>query len=241
MDEITRLHCLAVMGIQSWVLHAPTKATVSLSPMIKLTEKPTEQVPLLKVSSPIAEPLTLSWQQLQIQVKTCQKCSLARDRIQTVFGSGDPKANWLFIGEAPGEQEDLQGLPFVGRAGALLTEMLRAIGLEREQVYIANIVKCRPPNNRDPNTEEIVACQSYLNQQISQICPKVIIAVGRVAAHHLLKTQEPLSKLRGKVHYYQQIPLIVIYHPAYLLRSLTQKRKAWEDLQFALNFYQTGA
>jgi DNA polymerase len=156
-------------------------------------------------------------------------------RTQTVFGVGDRRADWLVIGEAPGADEDQQGEPFVGRAGQLLNAMLFAIGLAREQVYIANILKCRPPGNRDPRPEEVVCCEPYLFRQIELIQPKIILAVGRIAAQNLLKTDTPIGKLRGQLHRFGAagIPVVVTYHPAYLLRSPTEKRKAWDDLQFA--------
>jgi DNA polymerase len=180
-----------------------------------------------------------NWQTLQNEVAQCRNCSLCETRKQTVFGTGNQQADWLFIGEAPGEQEDLQGQPFVGPAGALLTEMIRAIGLSRDRVFIANILKCRPPQNRDPKVQEILACQSFLHRQIALIQPKIIIAVGRIAAQHLLNTTDTLGNLRGKVYQYHNIPLLVVYHPAYLLRSLPQKRKAWQDLQLAIKTYQS--
>jgi DNA polymerase len=179
------------------------------------------------------------WKKLQYEVSICRACSLCETRTQTVFGVGNKHADWLLIGEAPGRDEDLQGEPFVGRAGQLLNEMIRAIGLQRQQVYIANILKCRPPNNRDPQAEEIEACNAFLQQQIGLIQPKIILAVGRVAAQNLLQTQQPLSRLRGIRHQLDGIPMIVVHHPAYLLRSLTEKAKAWEDLQFALSIYQS--
>lgn len=178
------------------------------------------------------------WDNLQQTVAQCRNCSLCETRTQTVFGSGSRQAQWLLIGEAPGQQEDLQGAPFVGSAGKLLTEMLRAIGLSRDEVYIANVLKCRPPNNRDPKPEEIAACNAYLQQQIHLLQPRIILAVGRIAAHHLLQTDASLGKLRGKVHKFNNIPLIVVYHPAYLLRSLPEKRKTWQDLQMAMRFYE---
>jgi DNA polymerase len=144
----------------------------------------------------------------------------------------------MAIGEAPGEQEDLQGEPFVGRAGLLLNEMLRSIGLLREQVYIANILKCRPPKNRDPQANEAAACEEYLKQQLGLVKPKIILAVGRIAAQNLLKTTVPVGKLRGKVHNYQGVPLVVVYHPAYLLRSPLEKRAAFDDLRLALQTYR---
>jgi DNA polymerase len=155
-----------------------------------------------------------------------------------VFGVGNRQARWLVIGEAPGEQEDLQGEPFVGRAGLLLNEMLRAIGLRRDEVYIANILKCRPPGNRDPRPEEVAACEGFLKRQIALLRPRIILAVGRIAAQSLLKTATPISKLRGQVHRYQGIPLVITYHPAYLLRSPQEKRKAWRDLLLARHTFR---
>jgi DNA polymerase len=157
-----------------------------------------------------------------------------------VFGVGNRNAQLLVIGEAPGADEDRQGEPFVGRAGQLLNEMLKAIGFKRTDVYIANILKCRPPNNRDPSLEEATCCEPFLLQQIELINPKLILSVGRISAHNLLKTQIQIGKLRGKVHQYgeKRIPLIVTYHPAYLLRSLSQKAEAWKDLQMVLKLLQ---
>lgn len=177
---------------------------------------------------------------LRTQVAACTKCTLSEDRIQTVFGVGDPHADWLVIGEAPGAEEDKRGEPFVGRAGKLLDSMLLAIGLRRRQVFIANILKCRPPSNRDPRPEEVAACEPYLQQQIALINPRIIFAVGRVAAQNLLKTDLPIGKMRGACYYYPEpkIPVVVSYHPAYLLRSPGQKRKAWADLKMAMNIYR---
>ncbi len=180
------------------------------------------------------------WEDLQQQVKACVKCDLHKTRTQTVFGVGNVQADWLIIGEAPGQDEDLQGEPFVGRAGKLLNSMLRAIGLQREQVYIANIMKCRPPNNRDPRPEEVACCEGYLQQQIKMIKPKIILAVGRIAAHNLLKVDTPIGQMRGKRYEYPHgnVPVVLTYHPAYLLRSPKEKRKAWQDLQYAKKIYQ---
>ncbi len=165
-------------------------------------------------------------------VSACQRCDLHKSRTQTVFGCGSPDADWLFVGEAPGHNEDLQGQPFVGRAGQLLDRMIAALGMAREQVFIANVLKCRPPNNRDPLPREIEQCEPYLHRQLALIRPKVIVALGRISAQALLKTTAPLSKLRGRVHRYgpDDIPLVATYHPAYLLRSPGQKAAAWEDL-----------
>jgi uracil-DNA glycosylase family 4 len=174
------------------------------------------------------------WATLALTVSQCQRCDLHKTRTQTVFGVGNRQADLLIIGEAPGADEDRQGEPFVGRAGQLLNEMLKAIGMQRQQVYIANILKCRPPNNRDPKPEEAAECSEYLYRQIALIQPKLILALGRIAAQRLLKTDTALGRLRGKVHQHPEtgVPLVVTYHPAYLLRTPSDKRKAWEDLLF---------
>lgn len=176
----------------------------------------------------------MDWATLEGAVKECTACDLRAGCTQTVFGVGDRQAQWLVIGEAPGADEDRQGEPFVGRAGQLLNSMLLAIGLKREQVYIANVLKCRPPNNRDPKPEEAELCRPFLERQIALIRPKIILAVGRIAAQNLLHTETPIGRLRGQVHRLEGIPLVVTYHPAYLLRSPGEKRKAWVDLQLAV-------
>jgi uracil-DNA glycosylase family 4 len=163
-------------------------------------------------------------------VLACQRCRLSKTRTQTVFGIGNEQADVMVIGEAPGFHEDQQGEPFVGRAGQLLNAMLLAIGLTREQVFIANIIKCRPPNNRDPLPDEVETCTEYLVQQIDFIKPKVICALGRISAQYLLKREEALGKLRQQTHHYQNIPLIATYHPAYLLRNPIDKKKTYQDL-----------
>ncbi len=181
-----------------------------------------------------SEVVQMGWPQLKACVKDCARCVLHQKRKQSVFGVGDEKANWLFVGEAPGADEDAQGEPFVGQAGKLLDNMLKTIDLKRgEDVYIANVVKCRPPGNRNPEPDEARACEPYLTRQIQLIQPKLIVALGKVAAVNLLARDVPVASLRNKVHEYQGIPLIVMYHPAYLLRSLPDKAKAWEDLLFA--------
>ncbi|MBK5963280.1 uracil-DNA glycosylase [Thiocystis minor] len=175
---------------------------------------------------------TMDWDPLMAAVAACRACGLCETRTQTVFGVGNRNADLLVIGEAPGADEDRQGEPFVGRAGQLLTPMLGAIGLSREQVYITNVLKCRPPGNRDPKPEEIQRCEGYLRRQVTLIRPRVILAVGRIAAQSLLRTDEPVGRLRGRWFAFGEasIPLRVTYHPAYLLRSPEQKAKAWEDL-----------
>ncbi len=190
-----------------------------------------------------ADVSTLDWTELRARVTACTACELHKARTQTVFGVGNLQAQWLVIGEAPGADEDRQGEPFVGRAGQLLDSMLRAIGMPREQVYIANILKCRPPGNRDPKPEEASCCTPFLHRQIALIRPKVILAVGRIAAQNLLATTVPIGKLRGQVHRYGPLatPLVITYHPAYLLRSPGEKRKAWIDLKFARSVHEGGA
>lgn len=181
----------------------------------------------------------MDWQSLQQSVQSCQACGLAKTRTQTVFGTGDVHADWLFVGEAPGEEEDRQGDPFVGPAGKLLDNMLAAIQLRRGQnVFIANVLKCRPPENRDPHDEEISQCQPYLKRQVALIQPKLIVALGKFAAQTLLQSENMLAEntlasLRGQLHDYHGVPVIVTYHPAYLLRNVADKAKAWEDLCFA--------
>jgi DNA polymerase len=178
---------------------------------------------------------------LRTIVANCTACPLHKSRTQTVFGIGNPKADLMLIGEAPGFYEDQKGEPFVGRAGQLLNAMLQAIGLNRSTIYIANILKCRPPNNRDPLPEEVECCTPFLEKQIALIQPKLLLALGRIAAHHLLNTQTSLGQMRGKLHTYgtHNIPLIVTYHPAYLLRNPQDKSKAFQDLQKVLKTLQT--
>jgi DNA polymerase len=186
---------------------------------------------------------TMDWAALRATVADCRLCPLHESRTQAVFGVGNPQADWLIIGEAPGAEEDRRGEPFVGRAGQLLDAMLAALGLSRQTVYIANILKCRPPNNRDPQPEEALACAPYLDRQIELIEPGLIVALGRVAAQRLLGTEAPLGRLRGTVHRYgaRDIPVIVTYHPAYLLRRPGEKSKSWRDLLFAASVLREAA
>ena len=176
---------------------------------------------------------------LSDEVRLCQACSLHQHRQNTVFGHGPIEADWLFVGEAPGSEEDKQGLPFVGRAGQLLNSILFSIGLARDKVYITNVLKCRPPRNRDPMGEEVTQCEPYLHYQIDRIKPEIIVAMGRFAAQALLKSTASIAELRGKRYEYseQKIPLVVTYHPAYLLRSQLEKKKVWNDLQFAHSLF----
>ena len=181
----------------------------------------------------------LDWDELRDAVAACQRCDLHATRTQTVFGVGNREARWMFIGEAPGAEEDRQGEPFVGRAGQLLTSMIHALGMRREDVFIANVLKCRPPDNRDPKPGEAASCRRYLERQVALVNPTLVIAVGRIAAQNLLATETPIAKLRGKVHSFgaQAWPLVVTYHPAYLLRSPSEKRKSWQDLLHARQLF----
>ena len=176
---------------------------------------------------------SLDWDALGECVAGCTRCDLHKSRTQTVFGVGNKEARWMIIGEAPGAEEDRRGEPFVGRAGKLLDEMLKAVGERRDSVFIANILKCRPPNNRDPKPAEADACRGYLERQIELVDPEIILAVGRIAAQALLGSDAPVGRLRGKRHSLGDVPLVVTYHPAYLLRSPSQKVKAWDDLCMA--------
>ncbi len=188
----------------------------------------------LGVAAPQEQAAELDWTGLKAAVAGCMACELHKTRNRTVFGVGDENADWLFVGEAPGADEDAMGEPFVGQAGKLLDNMLKSIGLKRgENVYIANVVKSRPPGNRNPLPGEIAACLPYLKRQIELIRPRLIVTLGKIASETLLGREATIASLRGKVHTYQGIPLIVTYHPAYLLRTLNDKAKAWEDLSLA--------
>jgi uracil-DNA glycosylase family 4 len=191
-------------------------------------------VPALAQEDRTARILRMDWAELTAAVAKCQACPLAKTRTNTVFGVGDQQADWLIVGEAPGAEEDARGEPFVGQGGKLLDNMLASVGLKRgANVYIANVLKCRPPGNRNPELAEVAQCSPYLQRQIQLIQPRLIIAMGRFAAQTLLQTDATIGSLRGRLHHYRGVPLIVSYHPAYLLRSLTEKAKAWEDLCFA--------
>lgn len=235
MRDSKQREYLEAMGIRTWVRRERPQTVVADAPAALDSALPGDEslLPADRVAS-VDAPIT--WQALREQVVACQACpELVANRTQTVFGVGNQNADWLVIGEAPGADEDRQGEPFVGRAGQLLNNMLLSIGLKRELVYIANILKCRPPNNRDPRAEEALACEPFLKQQIELIKPRIILVVGRIAAQNLLKTEQPIGKLRGQVYQYgdTRIPVVVTYHPAYLLRSPTEKHKAWTDLCFA--------
>ena len=233
-NEAIRRQYLNAMGICVWEQRPPptNPATVADVANVEATPPTAGEVDPPEVAG-------LDWTVLQQRVSECRLCGLHATRTQTVFGVGDQNADWLFIGEAPGVDEDRQGEPFVGRAGKLLNAMLFALGLKREMVYIANVLKCRPPKNRDPQTEEVVSCEPYLLRQIELIAPRVIIALGRHAAHSLLKTELPLGRLRGQRMQYHHIPLVVTYHPAYLLRNPADKTKVWQDLCLARQIVET--
>jgi DNA polymerase len=223
INDKLRREYLEAMGIPVWERRA-----LSVVPVTNVSRKVT-MAPTPTVVARSNE-LSTGWDALEEAVRSCTRCSLHSTRTQTVFGVGNRQAQWMFVGEAPGADEDRLGEPFVGAAGKLLNAMLAALGLKREQVYIANVLKCRPPNNRDPQANEVEQCEPNLIRQIELIQPKMIVALGRHAAHSLLKTDLALSRLRGQRLSYQNIPLVVTYHPAYLLRSPSDKRKAWEDL-----------
>ncbi|QRR10496.1 uracil-DNA glycosylase [Burkholderia sp. MS455] len=191
--------------------------------------------PLPAESRPAETPVAmLDWDALAARVRDCTRCRLCEKRTNTVFGVGDREADWMLIGEAPGENEDKQGEPFVGQAGKLLDNMLQSLALKRgDNVYIANVIKCRPPGNRNPEPDEVASCEPYLQRQVALVKPKLIVALGRFAAQTLLKTDASIASLRGRVHEYEGVPVIVTYHPAYLLRSLQDKSKAWADLCLA--------
>jgi uracil-DNA glycosylase len=210
--------------------------------------QPAISVPM-RVSTPGADRATgvesMSWDELRAAVAGCRACSLCEGRTQTVFGVGHPQAHWMIVGEAPGEQEDLRGEPFVGAAGQLLDQMLKAVGLTRgeaapeRQVFIANTLKCRPPRNRNPEPGELAACEPYLQRQITLVQPRLILAMGRFAAQQLLRSTEAIGRLRGRVHRLGETPVVVTYHPAYLLRNPVDKARAWEDLCLALEVLET--
>jgi uracil-DNA glycosylase family 4 len=217
-----RLQRLAEMGIVSWQQRQSTSASPEATiPITSATASQEHSVPSSDIET------------LRAQVRDCQQCELHQSRTQTVFGSGSLHAKLFIIGEAPGADEDASGEPFVGRAGKLLNSMLEAIGLQRDEVYIANILKCRPPGNRDPKPEEVAECSGYLNRQINLVAPQLILAIGRVAAQNLLGVSTPIGKLRGGEYQHpgSSIPVLITYHPAYLLRSPREKRKAWDDLK----------
>jgi DNA polymerase len=223
---------------------APAAAVLAASPAAGLHVAPAAELLVPYITEPANDIASMDWTRLKAVVADCVKCGLCQNRTRTVFGVGDQKANWLFIGEGPGYNEDLQGEPFVGDAGKLLDNMLLAMGLKRgENAYIANVVKCRSTDadgrDRPPSPEEVAACLPYLQRQIELIQPTIIVALGKAAALSLLNLDPDtqVSTLRGTVHRYRELPLVVTYHPAYLLRNLADKKKAWADLRLAMATY----
>jgi uracil-DNA glycosylase len=235
---------LSEMGIRLWVPAVEPEPVLpeASAPLPQPAAAPAAQAPpaQAKHGPRPAGIATMDWPALREAVSGCTACKLCSGRTQTVFGVGHPRAHWMIVGEAPGEQEDRQGEPFVGKSGQLLDNMLRAIALTRgeappaQQVYIANTVKCRPPGNRNPEPDELAQCEPFLMRQVALVQPKIILAMGRFAVQSLLRSSEPIGKLRGRVHHYQGVPLIVTYHPAYLLRNMADKARAWDDLCLAL-------
>jgi uracil-DNA glycosylase family 4 len=226
------------MGVRLWAPLTGPDPTAEVA-----ADEPPAGAPVARDTAfvtPDASTAGLGWTALRETVAGCTACRLCETRRQTVFGVGHHEAHWMIVGEAPGEQEDRLGEPFVGRSGQLLDNMLRAIGLTRaeappaQQVYIANTIKCRPPGNRNPEPDELAKCEGYLVRQIELVRPKIIVAMGRFAVQSLLRSSEPVGRLRGRVHSFQGVPLVVTYHPAYLLRNLEDKAKAWDDLCLAV-------
>lgn len=237
-------HCLKGLGITQWAQrssgkHTPDELPVAEEPLLIPTPtKLEDSKPAPSIQSPVKE-LSIqkfsldNWTEIEAAIQACQNCALAQSCTRKVPGKGDQQADIMIIGEAPGHDEDLQGKPFVGRAGQLLDRMLQAIEIDPKQVYITNILKCRPPNNRDPKAEETKSCYQFLQAQIQQLNPKVIFAVGRISAQTLLQDQSPLGRLRKKQYILPEtdIPMLVTYHPAYLLRNPAEKVKVWQDLK----------
>jgi DNA polymerase len=257
---------LSEMGVKVWAPKAGVAATAVVAPPAVAQPAPQPEAPPARpapqaapvarvasgpVSAPASAPVTqpaqaradiatLDWPALRDAVSNCRACGLCESRRNTVFGVGHPQADWMIVGEAPGENEDRQGEPFVGAAGQLLDAMLRACGRARASdeagrgVFIANVLKCRPPANRNPSPEEVLRCEPFLARQVALVQPRLIIAMGRFAVQSLLKTDEPIGRLRGRVHRYEGVPVVVTYHPAYLLRTPADKAKAWADLCLAM-------
>ncbi len=238
MDEPRRLAYLGALGIPVWVprARAPDVGPAAMDVGQKAHPQPPAEAPVYRAYPSQPTPGSAPGSEaLRERVRSCTACELHRTRTQTVFGVGNPAARLMVIGEAPGADEDRQGEPFVGRAGKLLDAMLHAIGLPRSEVYIANVLKCRPPGNRNPSLEEAACCEGFLRRQIALVGPKLILSVGGIAARNLLGTDTPVGRLRGAVHDYgeDRVPVLVTYHPAYLLRQPEEKAKTWQDLQQA--------
>jgi len=239
LDE-RQLAMLREMGLTAWALRDAVAPAIE-APAAASAGPSTDAPAPLPRGDRATGVEQMDWPTLREAVAACRACALCESRRNTVFGVGHEQAHWMVVGEAPGENEDRQGEPFVGQAGRLLDSMLRAIGLTREtapaeqQVFICNVLKCRPPGNRNPEPQEIAQCEPFLKRQVALVRPRIILAMGRFAVQSLLRTSEPIGRLRGKVHHYEGVPLIVTYHPAYLLRNLPDKAKAWEDLCLALD------
>ena len=259
-----RVAMLQEMGIRLWLPPA-AESVDDVAEEVTASPEPTPPPPAAKVAAPAVrvapvpapQPAAaggqgprpvgvaqMDWAALRTAVAGCTACGLCRGRQNTVFGVGNERAHWMLVGEAPGQQEDLQGEPFVGKAGQLLDNMLRAVGLLRaeappeQQVFIANVLKCRPPGNRNPEPAEVAQCEPFLKRQVALVQPRIILAMGRFAVQSLLQTQDPIGRLRGRVHTYEGVPLIVTYHPAYLLRNPLDKARSWEDLCLAREVMQ---
>ena len=230
------------VAVAARVAPAPMPAAAAAAP-----DRPMLEQPPRELAGGVDGVATLGWPALREAVAACTACALCNGRRQTVFGVGSEQAHWMVVGEAPGEQEDLQGEPFVGKSGQLLDNMLNALGLTRgaaepaQQVYIANTLKCRPPGNRNPAPDELAQCEAFLIRQVQLLQPRIILAMGAFAVKSLLRSTEPVGKLRGRVHHYQGVPLIVTYHPAYLLRNPADKARAWDDLCLAAETVQAAA
>ena len=237
---------LREMGVRLWPTEPETSAPPDRAlPPTERAADPVVAAPAPRAATPVAAAAasvgTMDWPALRDTVAACTACKLCESRRQTVFGVGSTRAHWMIVGEAPGEQEDRQGEPFVGKSGQLLDNMLRTVALTRgedaepaHQVYIANTLKCRPPGNRNPQPDELAQCEGFLIRQVQLLQPKIILAMGAFAVQSLLRSTEPVGRLRGRVHHYQGVPLVVTYHPAYLLRNLVDKAKAWDDLCLAV-------
>jgi uracil-DNA glycosylase family 4 len=248
MSSALRKEYLAALGLETWTLRGPAAAAsepvavAALPREIARRDEIARWDEIAQGDAAAPREAAYDWPQLRERVAACTRCGLSATRTQTVFGVGNLQAEWLVVGEAPGAEEDRQGEPFVGRAGQLLNAMLRSIGLKREQVYIANVLKCRPPQNRDPVPAETMECRPFLDRQIALLKPRIMLVVGRIAAQNLLRTDAKVGTLRQQVHSFgaSGVPLVVTYHPAYLLRSPAEKRKAWEDLKFAREVFARG-
>ena len=222
MDNATRLQYLAAMGIDVWVPRYVEETQIA--PQNVVVD---------------GDGVGDDWDSLNADITACQQCELGKTRQRAVLGAGHQQADWMWVTEAPNEADEQQGQPFSDHCALLFTEMLRAMQLRREEIFITHIVKCRPPAEREPKQSELSACASFLERQIALVQPKIIIAVGRIAAHKLLQSKAALSELRESSYELGGIPLVVMYHPAYLLRALTQKSKAWQDMQRALTLFET--